>query len=282
LLKTISTLIHDIRQLLISEKEAVDTVVHTFAGQLAQTIGSRTSRASDTPTLRLSNLGTPPRKLWYSIRRPELAESLPPNAKLKFLYGDILEETLLYLAEQSGHTVSDRQAEVDLHGVRGRIDAVIDGELVDVKSASTFSFKKFQSGITLDNDPFGYIVQLGGYAAAMGRSRAYWLPVDKTLGHIDLVSLPPVPVDYEALVRDRRYDLEQPLPPQKCYPDETETYYRKPTGNRVLSIGCSYCPFKSSCWSNVRAFLNGGKPKFYTKIVAQPKGEEIPMSEVLE
>jgi hypothetical protein len=32
----------------------------------------------------------------------------------------------------------------------------------------------------------------------------------------------------------------------------------------------------------VRAFLNGGKPKFYTKIVAQPKGEEIPMSEVLE
>lgn len=277
----IYTLIQDIRTLLTEEKAHVEEKVREFGHTLGTQLATRLSDERGPPALRLSNLGKPNRQLWYSILRPELSEPLPPSARLKFLYGDLLEELILYLAEAAGHTVTDRQAEVNIDGVRGHIDAVIDGELVDVKSASSFSFKKFLSGITLDDDPFGYIVQLGSYASAMERRRAYWLPVDKTLGHINLIPLPKTNTDYKALVDEKRKVLDFPQPPARCFSDEQETYYRKPTGNRKLGLNCSYCSFKATCWPGIRAFLNNGRPTFYT-VANNPKGEEIPLTEVPE
>ena len=43
------------------------------------------------------------------------------------------------------------------------MDCKIDGEVVDVKSASAMSFKKFKNGTLYEDDPFGYIAQLAGY-----------------------------------------------------------------------------------------------------------------------
>lgn len=279
--KNISTLISDIRSLLIAEKAHVEDKIAEFGVVLGTQLAARLANEKRSPNLRLSNLGTPNRKLWYSIRSPELGEPLSPSTRFKFLYGDLLEELVLYLAETAGHTVTDRQAEVNLHGVRGHIDAVIDGELVDVKSASTFSFKKFVAGFDLGDDPFGYIAQLGGYAFALERKRAYWLPVDKTLGHLALTPLPETNIDYSALVDEKRKAIEFPQPPGRCYPDEAETYYRKPTGNRKLGVACSYCPFKSACWPGLRAFVNNGRPVYYTSVRSDPKGREVTIAEAI-
>ena len=39
--------------------------------------------------------------------------------------------------------------------------------LVDVKSASSFSFKSLRDGLTRDTDSFGYLTQLGLYNHAL-------------------------------------------------------------------------------------------------------------------
>lgn len=86
--------------------------------------------------LRGSRIGTScGRKQWYDTNAPESAEDMDPHTLLKFLYGNILEEIILFLAEEAGHSVEKRQATVELDGIVGH-DAIIDGTLVDVKSAS--------------------------------------------------------------------------------------------------------------------------------------------------
>src|SRR5690606_25725922 len=94
---------------------------------------------------------------------PEDGEPLRPEAYLKFLYGDILEDLLLFLAEAAGHTVVGRQDEQEIAGIKGHRDCVIDGTVVDAKSASSYSFKKFKEGRLREDDPFGYVDQLQSY-----------------------------------------------------------------------------------------------------------------------
>ena len=96
--------------------------------------------------LRMSILGKPARQLWYDKYSPKETKEYDASNNLKFLYGHIIEHLLLYLAELSGHKVEDRQKKVKVDDVKGHMDAKVDGEICDVKSASPFSFKKFKNG----------------------------------------------------------------------------------------------------------------------------------------
>jgi hypothetical protein len=113
-------------------------------------------------SLRFSALGKQDRQIWYAANKPECAEPLQPKQNFKFLYGDVLEVLLLFLAKEAGHEVTHEQYEVEADGVKGHMDACIDGVPVDCKSASSFGFDKFQSGSFIFDDPFGYIKQLSG------------------------------------------------------------------------------------------------------------------------
>lgn len=274
----IETLVKDIQELLVSEKKHIEEVVVKFSQQVTQQLVTRLSDERAAPSLRLSNLGTPDRKLWYGINRPNLASPLSASTRLKFLYGDLLEELVLYLAEQSGHTVTDRQKTVELDGVRGHIDGLVDGELVDVKSASTYSFRKFRDGGLLSDDPFGYVTQLSSYGAALGLSRGHFLAVDKTLGHLTLDTHTFKSFSYQTLIDHKRQMLSWPQPPERCYTDEPDGK----SGNRKLGVACSYCSFKSACWPGLRAFDYAGRPTFLTRVVREPRVRELSMSELPE
>ena len=83
----------------------------------------------------MSSIGQPcERKLYYEVNSPEDAEELRPEVYMKFLFGDLTELLLLFLAEASGHTVEGTQDEQDIVGIKGHRDAVIDGTLVHVSS----------------------------------------------------------------------------------------------------------------------------------------------------
>ena len=98
-MKSINTLVSDIQQRLVSGKSFDEETVTAFAHNLAKKLANRLSEAYKS-ALRLSNIGTKcDRKLWYSINYPELAEPLPASARLKFLYGDILEEVVLFQSD---------------------------------------------------------------------------------------------------------------------------------------------------------------------------------------
>lgn len=275
--KTIDTLVSDIHGLFEHgngwKPDAKN--VQEFGLRLAQHIANRASEDRGPATLRLSNIGTQcQRKLWYTLNQPEKEEPLPPATRFKFLVGDVLEELLLFLAKESGHDVQGCQDQVDINGIKGHRDAVIDGRLVDCKSASTFSFKKFASNGLRQDDPFGYIDQLGGYLYAakdddlvIEKDIASFLVVDKTLGNICLDTYPAPDTDYPVKVESLKEMLKQPEPPERTFNDVPEGK----SGNRKLCTQCSYCSFKTHCWPEVRTFTYAKGPVFLTKVDKEPK-----------
>ena len=110
----------------------------------------------------MSNIGKPERQLWYEMKSNPREVAISAPTMIKFLYGHILERVVLFLTELSGHEVTDEQKEVKVEGVVGHMDCKIDGEVVDIKSASNFAFKKFSEGTLPENDVFGYLSQLAG------------------------------------------------------------------------------------------------------------------------
>jgi len=250
---------------------------------LGKSFETRFSRYGNewTKKLVLSNYGKPLRQLWYDIKSGLPGEVLPANKKLNFLYGDVLEDLLVLLAIEAGHTVSDLQRKVEVDGVSGRIDGIIDGVLVDIKSTSSRSFEKFKDGSLRFNDPFGYIGQLAGYSAGLGGIDGAFWAIDKQLGHQTVLrisgeDLAKYRVSERIEQAKRVLDRDTP-PEEKCYPAEPEGK----SGNEVLAVGCSYCAYKHPCWSDanggtgLRTFLYSNGPKFLTHVEREPKVFEV-------
>lgn len=271
----IETLVPDIYALfskggLRVDKETAEQFGHDMAGMLV----SRLSEDRDAPRVRLSNVGKPcARQLWYTINAPELAEELTPDVRIKFLFGDVIESLVMFLAKLAGHEVADQQKEVEVSGVKGRIDGTIDGVLVDVKSASKFSFNKFAAGLKREDDGFGYLVQLGSYAAGSNAERGAFLAVGKEQGKLvlDVHDDLPNKNELEKLVQERKDVVALPVPPARAFTDEPDGA----SGNRKLKFNCSYCPFKKACWPGLRLFLYAQKPVFLTVVNRLPKVDEI-------
>lgn len=278
-MKNIDTLVEDIYGLFGTDEKFDLGLFETFGGNLRDLMDQRFHQKYEgDPYLRMSNIGRPDRQLWFDINGKGDKEKLLPSTLIKFAYGDLIEQMMLLYAKMAGHTVEREQEEVEVSGIKGHIDAVIDGVVVDVKSASTFSFQKFDTGALLEagNDPFGYVAQLAGYveAVAPGADGAF-LAVDKTLGKITLLKVP-AEVLARYRVRERIEHIKQvvasPDIPARCYDDVPEGK----SGNMKLSTGCSYCPHKFNCWPNLRAYFYSTGPKYLTKVIREPRVSEFP------
>ena len=226
------------------------------------------------PRLRMSNIGKPDRQVWYELNKAP-REKMSPNTYIKFLLGDIIEELFLFLAKEAGHDVQAEQKEIEIDGIKGRMDAIIDGVVVDIKSASSYSFKKFRNNTLAEDDPFGYIDQISGYAQAEGDEYPAFLAVDKQNGSAVVTRIEAK--DVKPRIKQLKKLLDKDTPPEKCYSDKAEGA----SGNRILAIGCAYCGFKNHCWSDandgkgIRTFAFTHGIKHYTKISREPKGKEL-------
>lgn len=277
--KIINTLVDDIYGLL--GKDNPFDIIHTdeFGRALAGIIAGRV-RSDSAPSLRMSNLGSNcDRKLWYSINHPELGEVLSPNVRVKFLFGDILEALLIFLAKQSGHVVTHEQLEVEIDGVKGHIDCLIDGHLIDVKSASSISFTKFRDGTLAGNDSFGYLTQLGSYLYSCrdlldvyNRKHASFLVIDKQLGHICLSRHRFDTSRIPELVKSKRSIVSQKqLVPERGFRPEPDGK----SGNQKLPTACGYCAFRQTCWPTARTFLYSSGPRYLTTVARLPDVPEV-------
>lgn len=294
----ISELIPDIYKLFDGHKCNPDLVAE-FGKTLSNIVSDRLEeKREDRPSvLRMSSIGKPARQLYYELSPNKDAtgargsqEKLEPNVRLKFLIGDLWEAVLLFLAKEAGHTVTQEQAEVRLNNVVGHIDAVIDGVVVDVKSASTRSFEKFKSGELRDDDPFGYMEQLSGYSVALDGLPGAFLAGDKTLGHLTLMQADASElrlIDPSGRIDYLREVIASPEPPERCYAPRSEgnknykTGGFSPNGNLTLATGCSYCKFKLTCWSDanggvgLRIFQYSTGPKYFVHVATEPKVMEF-------
>lgn len=272
---TLSSLVEDIYKVIDGQVKIDDSSFDNLARSIASTLKDRLSQSDPVrKTLGLSSVGKPLRKLWYEMKSDSDLVKPTPDMRLKFLYGDIIEDILLWLAEVSGHTVTDRQREVKYRGIIGHIDSIIDGEVVDVKSASPTSFKKFAYGLLPTDDPFGYLPQITAYDKVVGKGNPGFLAMDKVTGKLALYRPDPIfdMPDVDVIIDKAVKAMEQDTPPDElCYqpvPDGA-------SGNMKLATGCEYCVFKDKCFPNLRKFKYASGVKYLTKVVKEPRVEEI-------
>jgi hypothetical protein len=233
--------------------------------------------------LYFSEVGDPcVRKLWYKYNKPELATPIDGNLRIKFFYGDMLEELVLGLARDAGHEVTDQQKRVvydagDGWIVRGRIDAIIDGVPVDVKSVTKFSEEKFKNN--LKDDPFGYYQQLNGYATALNNNDAGFLTIQKELGHINYypieVNRGLFKVQVEHAVDAVKEPTVETLPQLAAVPQSATSK------NVKLCTSCGYCAYKADCWKDanegkgLRTFLYSTGPVHLVHVEDVPRVLEV-------
>ena len=274
----IETLVDDIYKLM-QDKEVpdgvnLDTEIDRFGEHVKSLMTTLfTEKREPNPRLRMSNIGKGERYLWNEAQLLE-TEAIDSPTLIKFMYGHLIEEMLIFMVRASGHKVSEEQKEVEVAGIKGHIDCLIDDELVDIKSASTFSFKKFKEGTLKDNDPFGYIDQIKGYAHALEKTRYGWLAMDKQHGHLTVLQYDAKDLSPAPSVVDRIETLKtvvaSPDAPERCYEDVPDGK----SGNRKLSMNCSYCKFKHHCWPDLRTFHYSTGPKYLTTVARQPNVRE--------
>jgi hypothetical protein len=223
------------------------------------------------------------RKPWFKQHKPEIEEPLQGEARLKFIYGDIIEELVLGLAEASGHKVEGRQTRMNYAGLEGSRDAVIDGVTVDVKSANSRGFRKFKDHRLQFEDPFGYLSQISLYTLAakddpsvVVKDKSAFLAVDKERGQMVLDVYDVQHIEEAEVIGkiDAVYDKET-LPP-RGYKPVPEGF----SGNEVLCVECSYCPFKEECWKDANKgqgllkYLYANGVKFFTKVAKEPRVQQ--------
>ena len=283
-MKQIETLIEDIEGFLNGtspidylkyESKLGEEIGELFKGRFIDPKKDRTGESS----LYMSSVGVPcKRKLWYREYHSDQGIPLRPQEYLKFFFGDILEAVLLELARCAGHEVVGEQDQMELHGVRGRRDAVIDGVTIDCKSSSSFSFGKFRNGLTPKQDPFGYLTQLGSYVRSgkddplvTDKDRGGFFVIDKQHGHLWLDLHEFSEERLQAI--DKEYHLTKGIvgdpdtQPDRHYSDVPDGQ----SGNRKLDVNCSYCEFKKLCWPGVRTFLYSNGPRHLTVVKKRPQ-----------
>ncbi len=228
-------------------------------------------------SLRMSSIGKHSRKLWYEFR-DKTPSKLDGQTKLKLFFGNLVEAFLLFLAQEAGHKVTDRQKEVVVEGVKGHIDAKIDGVLVDVKSASDFGFRKFKFNDLEHDDPFGYIGQISGYVQAEGGDVGYFLAYNKNNAEMALVEIDELSmIDAKERIIELKKTMKEDTVPSKCYEDKAEGKQ----GNRILDKNCTYCDYKYECWEEanegqgLRVFRYASGLTYFTHIEKEPKVDEV-------
>jgi len=229
--------------------------------------------------LRMSNIGRKSRQLWFDIRAEDTkSENIPAHVFIKFLYGHLLEEIVLFLIRLSGHSVTNEQKEVTVNGIKGHMDCVIDGEVVDIKTASSYAFKKFKDGTLAEQDTFGYLAQLAGYEAAEGTNNGGFLALNKESGELTLYR--PDAFDKPNIkkrITDIKKQVKLATPPELCYnpiPDGK-------AGNMKLPRECTYCRHKFECHKDsndgqgLRVFKYSDGLRYFTQTPNVPKVIEV-------
>ena len=274
-MKTINTLVDDIYDLVAGKLNPVTSNNLVSVGY--DKWFTPRGKERESKVLYFSEVGDPcPRRLWYKYNQPDAASDLDGRTLLKFFYGDMLEELVLNVAEDAGHTVERKQERVvydigDGWIVRGRIDAVIDNVCVDVKSVTKYSEMKFADGLV--DDPFGYYQQLNGYATALNLDNAGFVTIQKELGHVNYY---PIEVNKMAFKMQAEHSAEiagmdspdtlkrfDPVPASKTSP------------NTKLCTSCSYCAYKKECFPTVRTFMYASGPEFLVDVVKEPNVMEV-------
>ena len=269
------------------EKQVVisDKLIEEFGEACKTAIKKQfTDKRPDKFKVRASNVGRPLCQLQME-KNGAKGESQPYSAKMRNLFGDLIEATAVLILKSSGVEGTNEQKSVryDVSNsthIDGTFDVEIDNKIWDIKSASPFAFEhKFKNGFNalVKDDTFGYLEQGYVYSEAVNKKFGGWIAINKSTGEWAVTETPLADDIHKnkaiKTVKDNTKSIKKNLPFKRCFTDVEEMYRRKPTGNRVLGFECSYCPYKKECWGDEIQYLpqqasQGLKPKWiwYTQL----------------
>ena len=207
--------------------------------------------------LRMSSIGRPSCQLWFEKNHPEKALPKPTTFVMNMMIGDIVEAIFKGLLKEANVEFknSDKVSlQVGKDSITGTYDLIIDGKVDDIKSASNWSYKyKFDSFESLhENDGFGYVGQLAGYAKATDTKVGGWWVVNKSNGDFKYISANGLKVNDEI---DKMKDTIAAVESKdlvRCFEPELEYFRGKATGNKVLNKNCTFCDYRHSCWDSLQ------------------------------
>ena len=282
--KTLDTLVQDIYEVIevLNDDEEIDIpedMYEQFGRDMEDAL-----RHWATPVerpkngLRMSNIGRPLRRLWYDLNTEQEKEQIDAPTFIKFLYGHLLEVLLLFFVRLAGHVVESEQKEVTISGIKGHMDSVIDGEVIDVKTASGYAFKKFKDGTLAQNDSFGYLSQLAGYEKAEKTNNGGFLVMNKETGELTVF----IPDDLEKpnithRIKEVKQAVKRKTPPEYCYPPIPDGV----SGNMKLPRDCTWCPHKFECHKDandgqgLRTFEYAKGRVYLTQVEKLPNVQEV-------
>jgi len=283
--KTLDTLVQDIYSTIevLADDEAIDIpekMYEEFGRDMEDAL-----RHWATPVerpkngLRMSNIGRPTRRLWYDLNlEGATKERINGPTFIKFLYGHLLEVLLLFFVRLTGHVVEGEQKEVTVEGIKGHMDSVIDGEVIDVKTASGYAFKKFKDGTLAQNDSFGYLSQLAGYEEAEQTNNGGFLVMNKETGELTVF----IPDDLDKpnivhRIKEVKQAMKKKTPPAYFYTPIAEGA----AGNMKLPRDCNWCPHKFECHKDandgqgLRTFQYAKGLVYLTHVAKLPNVQEI-------
>ncbi len=262
------------------EDEKLVALGVAVAKHTADTMSEPMPRVRDKTVFYPSEIGKEcVRQVWYKYNLPEVSAPISGPTHIKFLFGDYIEELLLYLAKKAGHTVEKEQERVEISvdgvTVRGRIDAVIDGVIVDVKSTTAYNFQCWNGkDLGPDNDAFGYRHQLNSYYRG-AESLGLAVPnmglffMEKASGVIGTCNVPH-DSGWEDRVRMLASVVDEPSPPPRLpsVPLKTDVH------NHGLPLSCQYCDYNKTCWESrdIAKVVRGSKAIW---LVSDPSREHL-------
>jgi len=255
-MKMINTVVQDVYSLMEDKningdlKKIADRVGEEVSTAL---VGALTPRGRDTG-LRMSGIGRCERAQWYQVKGHE-SEPISGQVYLTFLQGHILEAVLLGLVELSGHKVTGQQGKHTVEGINGSQDCEIDGELVDVKTASAWSYDNKFKEDGIKEDAFGYIKQLSAYGKTKGRDSAYFLAFNKNKSTLKLCKQE-LEKDVDKFIIQLKDKMESDTPPMRL---ANATTVSKKTGEERLCMNCAFCGYKDECYNNQLTTKQTGK-----------------------
>jgi len=269
----LDSLTKDIKNIFKKNVQPSEDDLKEFADNVLDSIRDSFIRHEQIPknAIRFSSIGKPDRQLWYQYNKPHEAEELHASTRIKFMFGHLIEQLVFLLIKTAGHKVSSIQEEKVIDGVTGHMDGRVDGIVVDVKSASPRSYNKFVNGRLYDEDPFGYIAQLSGYAD--GEDEAAFIVMNKVDGHMHVFNVDSLEmINFRERIKEVKKIIHDSNPPERCY----ETKPDGKSGNIKLAIGCMYCDYKKTCWSDanngkgLRVFDYSDGKHFLTHVEREP------------
>lgn len=263
-MKTIDTVVQDVYKLMETRettgnvKDIADAVGDEVSVAIQNTFGVQQPKNG----LRMSGIGKCERAQWYSVKGYE-QEEIEGSVYLTFLTGHVMEAVLLGLVQLAGHKVTGQQKRHEVEGVKGSQDCYIDGELVDVKTASAWSYDNKFKDDGIKDDAFGYIKQLSGYGKTEGRDTGYFLALNKNKSTLKLCKQE-LETDIDQHIAQLKVKMDSDTPPMRLAKATT----LDKSGRERLSMNCAFCGHKENCYGSVCKETKGKFTSYFVDKVA--------------